>query len=56
MTVVYDDVHYDLSDVSKIHQEVFLLWQMVESYNFSFNKSALVCENFKKILCFSSHW
>ena len=52
MTVVYDNVHYDLSDVSKIHQEVFLLRQMIELYVFVFNKSALVCEHFKSILCF----
>ena len=55
MTVVYDNVHYDLSDVSKIHQEVFLLRQMIELYVFVFNKSALVCEHFKSILCFSYH-
>ena len=55
MTVVYDNVHYDLSDVSKIHLEVFLLRQMIELYVFVFNKSALVCEHFKSILCFSYH-
>lgn len=36
--IVYDDVHYDLSDVLKIHQKVSLLCQMIDSNIFTFNK------------------